>query len=449
MQKNNLIAGGVWTGLLLFALPLFGSSLIQQLYNTVSLIFVGQLLGKEAAAAVGASSLLITCLVGFFTGISVGSGVVAARFFGANDKRSLHKTVHTALFIGFAGGIVLTILGYVFTPVLLGWMNTPGDIFAQAVAYLRPYFFSLTPLIVYNMGAGVLRALGNSKAPMMYQLVGGVSNVVTHAVFIWGLGWGLTGAAIAILVSQGIAAGLVLWHLTTLDDAYQLRYRDLAVDTGSLKMILLIGIPAGIQAMVITLSNLIVQYHINSLGVDSIAAFTAYFKVELFIYLPILAFGQAATTFVSMNVGARRMDRVRKGVRASLLMSILTTIALTVATLLLSGPAFGLFSDDAAVIALGGRLALVTFPFYFLYAVLEVLASTVRGAGKAIPPMVIILLNFCLARTLLIYLAMYVAPSAVSVAAVYPLTWAGAALCLVIYYAWGNWRPVVPNPPTA
>ncbi len=440
-NQQNLSEGPIGKSLVLFALPLLGSSLIQQLYGTLSLIFVGHILGKAASAAVGASSLLVSCMVGFFTGMSVGSGIVAARYFGAGNVSSLKNAIQTAMIISLAGGAVLSVLGYLLTPLLLTWMNTPADIFNQAGDYLRFYFFSLVSLVSYNMGAGILRSLGNSQAPMVYQLIGGLSNIATNIIFIQLLGWGLKGAAIAIFFSQTLAAFLVLWHLTKLDSAYTLSFRKIHIDTAILKKILSIGIPAGIQAMVITLSNLIVQYHINGLGVDSIAAFTAYFKVELFIYLPILAFGQAATTFTSMNIGAGKISRVRQGFKTGLFLSICTTLGLSLITLLLSAKAFALFSNDADVISIGRRLGFITFPFYFFYAILEVLGSTIRGAGKALPPMIIILLNLCLLRTALLYLVMHFYPSTAGVAAVFPVSWAGAALCLGVYYRKGQWQP--------
>lgn len=439
--NKNLSEGPIGKSLILFALPLLGSSLIQQLYSTFSLIFVGHILGKEASAAVGASSLLVSCVVGFFTGMSVGSGIVAAKFFGSGNETSLKKAIQTSMTVSLAGGAFLAVLGYLLTPFLLGLLNTPAGILDQAADYLRFYFLSLVSLVSYNMGAGILRALGNSKSPMVYQLIGGLSNIGTNALFIWFLDWGLKGAAIAILFSQTLAAVLVLRRLTKLDSAYSLTFRKILIDTTIFKKILYIGIPAGVQSMVITLSNLIVQYHINGLGVDSIAAFTAYFQVELSIYLPILAFGQAATTFTSMNIGAGKTDRVRQGVKTGLAISICTTIGLSLITLLLSAKAFALFSNDADVIAIGRRLAFIAFPFYFFYAILEVLGSTIRGAGKTLPPMVIVLLNLCLLRTALLYPVMEFFPSASSVIAVFPLSWAGAALCLWLYYRKVHWLP--------
>ncbi|EHQ89621.1 putative efflux protein, MATE family [Desulfosporosinus youngiae DSM 17734] len=433
-RNKNMTEGAIGKQLILFALPLLAGSLIQQLYNTVDLIFVGQLLGKEAAAAVGASSLLITCMVGFFTGMSVGSGIVAAKCFGVGNYRELGRIIHTGVAIGVFGGALLMAVGYIFAPVFLRWLNTPEDIFIQATGYIRIYFLSLIPLVGYNIGAGILRALGDSKSPMIYQLVGGLTNVAANALFICLLGWGVKGSALASLIAQGLAAALVFFHLSRLDEAYRLRPRQIRIDRTAGGQILAVGIPAGIQAMVITLSNLIVQYNINSLGVDSIAAFTAYFKVELFIYLPIMAYGQAATIFTGQNFGAGKLERVKRGTRVSLWAGIITTVVLSGLVLIFARQAFALFSNDAGVIELGRKLAFTTFPFYFIYLVMEVLAASIRGTGKALPPMLIILTNICILRIALLSIMTVIAPGIRGIAIVYPITWASTALCMFVYY---------------
>lgn len=440
-KTRDMTKGPIGRQLILFALPLLGSSLIQQLYNTVNLIFVGQLLGKEASAAVGASSMLVTCLVGFFTGMSVGASVVAARHYGAKDMQALKQTIHTAMAIGFGGGLLLMALGIAFAPTFLQWMNTPADIMQQATGYIRIYFFSLVSLIVYNVGSGILRALGDSKSPMLYQLVGGIINVAANALCILGLGWGVNGSAVASFFAQGVAAVLVLRHLCKLDDAYRLRWGQIRLHGSIAKSILKVGVPAGVQATATTFSNLFIQTHINGLGVDVIAAFTAYFKVELFIYLPIMAFSQAATTFTGQNVGAGHLDRVKKGTRTGIAVGVCFTAVLSALTLLLARQAFGLFTSEAIVIDIGVSLAQIAFPFYFLYVFLEVFASTIRGAGKALPPMLIVLVNMCGVRLLLLQVFVSIWHSAQSVAMIYPATWFITALCMAAYYRFGKWLP--------
>lgn len=438
-RTSNMATGPIATQLILFSLPLLGSSIIQQLYNAVNLIFVGQFVGTEASAAVGASSMLVTCLVGFFTGMSIGSGVTAANFFGAGKFKKLKDTVHTSMAISIGGGLALTIVGFALAPVFLSWMNTPDAIIQQATGYIRIYFLSLVPMVTYNVGAGILRALGDAKSPMLYQLVGGLSNVAVNTLCTWAMGWGVNGAAIATVFSQTISAVLVLRHLRRLDNQYRLQWRHIRVNADISKSILKVGIPSGIQASATTFSNLFIQYHINGLGVNTIAAFTAYFQVELFIYLPIMAFSQAATTFTGQNVGAGRIDRVRKGTRTGLAVGLCFTVVLSVLTLLLARQAFGLFNSDEVVIDIGISLARIAFPFYFLYVFIEVFASTIRGAGKALQPMLIVLLNMCGVRLLLLRLFLSLWHNAQGVVMIYPATWLITALCMALYYRFGHW----------
>ena len=438
-KTTDMTQGPIARQLILFSLPLLGSSLIQQLYNTVNLIFVGHLLGKEASAAVGASGLLVTCLVGFFTGMSIGSGVTAARCYGAKDYKNLTHTIHTAMAISLGGGFVLMILGLIASPMFLRWMNTPDDILQQATGYIRVYFLSVIPLITYNIGSGILRALGDSKSPMLYQLIGGIVNISANALCIIVLDWGVNGSAVASLCSQSIAAFLILRHLRRVDSRYRLRWRKIKLYSESAGKILKVGIPSGIQSTAITFSNIFIQYHINSLGVDVIAAFTAYFKVELFVYLPIMAFGQAATAFTGQNIGAGYVERVKKSAKAGIVVGICFTIILSSFLLIFARQAFGLFTTDVSVIDIGVSLAHITFPLQFIYVFLEVFASTIRGAGKATAPMVIVLINMCGMRIILLQIFISLWPSAQGVALTYPVTWLITALCMAVYYRFGRW----------
>lgn len=432
-ETRDLTQGKIMTQLLLFAIPLFGSSLIQQLYNTVDLMFVGKILGKEAAAAVGASSLMVTLLLGLFTGLSVGTNVVTAKAFGAKKKHVLGQIIHTTAGLSLIGSLGLLVIGWFLAPMFLQWMNTPREIHKLAVLYIRIYFLSLPFIISYNMGAGVLRAMGDSKTPMVYQLIGGVVNVIGNAFFIVVMDMGVGGIALSTLFSQGIPAVLVVRQMCMTDERYRLKWNKIRCELPIVKEVLTIGIPAAVQAMVITLSNLIVQSQINSLGVESIAAFTAYFKIENFIYLPILALGQAISTFVGQNVGAGKISRVKKGISYTLLFGVGMTILISAGILGVAKPIYGLFANEGNVIELGIAIAKVTFPFYFLYVFLEVFASSLRGTGKSIPPMVIILFNMCGVRLVLLIMIMQQFHSATAVALIYPITWGTTGLCLYLY----------------
>ena len=439
-NKNgyDLTEGAIWKQLLLFSLPLLGSSLIQQLYNTVDLLFVGNCLSKNSYAAVGASSLIINCMVGFFTGMSVGAGVVISQAVGCRDKKAAQAGVHTAIGLSLAGGLFLMAAGWLGAPFFLRLMGVDVSILGEAASYLRIYFLSLTSVITYNMASGIIRAMGNSSVPMLTQLAGGIANVIADAVLIRNFPR-VESAAWASMASQTLAAGLCLWYLMKRGGDCQLILKNICIQRDILFRIVKIGIPAGVQNLVITLSNMFAQYHINSLGVDAIGAFTTYFRIELLLYHPIIALGQAMTTFAGQNAGAKKPRRVRQGVKSCILMGIFLNVATAIILLLFGPQAFGLFTKDAAVIAAGMKIIRITFPFYWFYVILETLADAARGAGKAVPPMVIILSNMCILRTILLFVLMGQWHDIRGIAVTYPVTWGMAALCIAVYY-WKSGR---------
>lgn len=439
-QTKDLTRGPIGRQVFFFALPLLGGSLIQQLYNTVDLIFVGQFLGKSASAAVGAGSLLVTCILGFFTGLGVGVGILAARAFAMGRKGELGRTVHCTAGLVLLFSAIFTLIGVIFTPIFLRWLNTPENVMDQAVVYLRIYMCSLFSIVSYNLGSGLLRAMGNSKSPMLYQLAGGFLNVVGDAFFICVLDLGVAGAALATACSQTLAAILTIGKLRRLEAACGLKISEIKIYRKLARQIMTFGIPAAIQSIVITLSNLIVQSGINGLGVDSIAAFTAYFKIENFIYLPIMAFGQAASTFTSQNMGAGQRERVKKGTSISILLGVSVTILVSGFILFFCPYIFSVFVPDEQVVALGCRIAAIAYPFYFLYVFLEVFSSVIRGAGKTLVSMILILGNMCVLRICLLQIMLHVRPDVQGVALIYPVTWGTTALCMFFYYKWGGWK---------
>ena len=396
-MKNNshtLTKGSVGKGILLFALPLLGSSLIQQLYSTVDLIFVGQLLGTKASAAIGASGLIVTCMIGFFNGMAVGTNVFAARHYGARRFEQLKKLIQTIFWTGIIGGFLLTVIGLVLSPVFLTWMGTPESIFPLAVRYLRIYMASMISVVSYNLLSGVLRALGDSRTPMLYQFFGGIINVFADFIFLYVFHMGVEGTAFATLFSQTFAAVGVMIHLYRLKEPYALRIRFSDCSLKEFTDILKVGVPAGVQSIIITLSNIIIQSQINTLGVTSVASFTVYFRVELIIYLPIVALGLP----VILNV----------------------------------------FTKDAAVAAQTLEIVKVTFPFYFFYTVLECFSSNLRGFGKAFLPMIVTVISFCGFRIVALFALMAKNPSPDKVALSYPISWGIAAAAMAMLYVRNN-----------
>lgn len=441
MKSNDLTTGSISKGLFLFALPLLGSSLIQQLYNTVDLVFVGNFVGKEASAAVGSTSLLTVCIIGFFNGLGVGVGVITSQFFGAKQPKDVRDTIQTAAGLTLAGSVIVTILGLLLSPVFLGWMQIPEDIMGLSLTYIRIYFLSIFSIVSYNVSAGILRAVGDSRSPMIYQLIGGIANIAGDAFFICVMDIGVAGAALATLLSQTLAAVLTIRHLCRLPEEYRLYFHRIRINLQTAKRIFVIGIPEAFRSMLITFANLIVQTQINTLGVDSMAAYAAYSKAEGFLYLPQWAVGQANTIFVGQNLGARKIDRVEKSTRTALLMAIGITLCVSALTLIFPMQVFRMFSSDMDIVALGAKIGTTTFGFYFLYAIVEVLSGTIRGAGKSTPPMVISVINMCGVRIVALHIIMMFFHTVNEIAIVFPITWVTTALSVFLYYRTGRWKP--------
>ncbi len=436
MKKNThtLTEGSVWKGILLFALPLLGSSLIQQLYSTVDLIFVGQLLGTKASAAIGASGLIVTCLIGFFNGMAVGTNVFAARHYGAKHFEKLKKLIQTIFWTGIFGGLLLMLIGFALSPTFLSWMGTPKSIFPLAVRYLRIYMLSMISVVSYNLLSGVLRALGDSRTPMLYQFFGGIINVFADFIFLSVFHMGVEGTAFATLFSQTFAAICVMIHLYRLKEPYALCLTLKECSLHELSDILKVGVPAGVQSIIITLSNIIIQSQINTLGVTSVAAFTVYFRVELIVYLPIIALGQAVVSFIGQNYGAGNWNRIKKGNKISILGGSISTFAACMLLIAAMPVILKAFTKDSAVAAQTLNIVKVTFPFYFFYTVLECFSSNLRGFGKAFLPMVVTIISFCGFRIVALFVLMAQNPSPDKVALSYPISWGIAAIAMAVLY---------------
>lgn len=460
-RQQDLTKGNILKVFCFFALPLFFSSLFQQLYGTVDLLFVGEYLGKQETAAVGASGIIVTCMIGIFTGVSVGTGVIVSQFRGAKDTKNVRICIKNAYLLGIVGGIVITVAGLFFSKTALELLNTPENIMESALIYIRIYLLAVLPMIFYNISSGVLRALGDSRTPFQILASGGILNVVLDALFIAVLKWGVAGVAIATLLAQTFTAvsgfSKVLAAENWVDeidfneknsDAEVLNKKSFSekslskkriigkwsLDFPMIKRILTVGIPLGLQSMIITFSNLGVQYNINGFGEDAVAAFAIYFKAESLIYLPIMAFGQAMITFTGQNYGAGLKARIRKGVVCCNLLSMGVTAVISALVLFFGRQILGLFGDDLAVIEEGLSIIRVSFPFYFLYAILEVTGAAVRGIGKTTQSMFIIICNLCVVRITLLTIFTEVFHSIEWVAAVYPITWCLTAVSFVIYY---------------
>lgn len=433
MENKKLIEGSVARGILFFMIPLMGSSLIQQLYSTVDLIIVGKFLGAKASASIGASNLIITCLIGFFNGMAVGTGVITSYIYGLEDKQKLKKIVSTSFITSIIGGVILSIIGVTLSRTFLIMMNTPNEILNIAVKYLNIYMLSMISIVIYNLSSGIVRALGDSKSPMIIQLIGGLINVIADIIFIIVFKMGVEGAAIATFLSHSISAILIIIYLHK--RKLLIFKRELLIFNKELFYdILKIGLPSGIQSIAITLSNIIIQAKINNFGVYAIAAFTAYFKIELILYIPIIALGQVVITFMGQNLGANQYDRATKGLNYCVVYGMMIIGVVSVALLMLSPYLFRIFSSEKNVISYGVKVVKITFPFYFLYVILECFSGAIRAFGKSIPPMIIILASFCGLRIIVLIELLKKYKDIKVIACTYPISWAISSLGVLLYY---------------
>lgn len=433
MGAQDLTKGPIARSLFLFALPVLGSGVVQQLYSAVDLLFVSNVLGTDAAAALGISSLLVICVTGLFMGISMGANVVVAHLFGAGDREGVARAVHAALGFGAVFGVALSVVGFALSGAFIGWMGTPEASVSDASTYLRFCFVAVPAIMLYNMLAAIYRALGDASTPFFAQLAGGVLNVVFNWLALCVLGAGIAGVAAATLASSCLASVMLIAYMRRLEPSLRFSLNPIGIDRRLLGRILRIGMPFGIQSFAITLSNVFVQAQVDLLGTATIAAFAIYIKVELPVYLTIVSMGSAITAFVAQNHGAGEEGRCRKGIRLCQLASIGLAAAISGLLLLCGQGAFWLFSEDAAVISAGQELMAITFPFYFIYAVLEVQGDALRGYGRSIGPSAIVLANICVLRTVLLLAFNAGGATVVGVMATYPLTWASTAAMMVAY----------------
>ena len=438
-QPRRMTEGSIAKSLLLFAVPLILGNLLQQLYNTADSIIVGNFVGANALAAVGSSGSPIYLLIGFSQGVAVGAGVVVAQYLGAKDRADTQLAVHTALAISVVMGLILTIGGVACGRALLEWMNTPAEVLEDAVTYIRIYFGGVLFSVVYNMIAGILNAAGNSRRSLIYLAYASLTNILLDLVFIVGLKMGVAGAAIATDISQLVSCLLSLRFLLRVEDDYRVRLRDIRLHGRMALRIIRVGLPTGIQNMVISFSNVLVQASVNSYGAAAMAGFAAYMKVDGFNILPVSSISMAATTFVGQNYGAGRLDRVRKSVWVTMALGVCYTLTTGALLLLGQDPIMRLFTTDEAVIAFGCSAMRWFCPFYFLLSILHGLAGAVRGTGASVPPMVVLLVSLCLFRILWIQWILPLFGTYEGVMMVYPVSWALGAVLMILYTWKGRW----------
>lgn len=438
-QNNLMTEGSIVKSLLLFALPLIFGNLLQQLYNTADSIIVGNFVGANALAAVGSSGSPIYLLIGFSQGLAVGAGVVVSQFLGAKDHWEAQEAVHTSLAIAVIMGLLLTVGGIACGRALLVAMNTPAEVLGDAVTYIRIYFGGVLFSVVYNMTAGILNAAGNSRRSLIYLAWASVTNIVLDLVFIVIFRMGVAGAAIATDISQLVSCVLSLRFLIKSTDDCRVIPREIRLHKKMAARIIRVGLPTGIQNMVISFSNVLVQASVNSYGAAAMAGFAAYMKIDGFNILPVSSISMAATTFVGQNYGAGRLDRVKKGTWVTLAVGVVYTLITGTLLLLGQNAILHLFTQDEAVVAFGAAAMHWFCPFYFLLSILHGLAGAVRGTGASVPPMVVLLVSLCLFRIVWIQWVLPLFSGIEGVFILYPVSW-GLGAVLMALYAWkGKW----------
>ena len=431
----DMTQGVIWRQLLDFAVPMALGLLFQQLYNTVDTIVVGQFVGKEALAAVGSVGSVVNMLVGLCAGLSTGASVIISQCYGAHDNARLHDAVHTTIALTFLLCIAATVVGLAMVPLMLDLMATPADVIELSREYLNIYFAGITGLLIYNMGSGILRAVGDSRRPLYFLCVSALTNIVLDLVFVVVFHWGVAGVAYATIIAQAVSAALTIWVLMRTAGCIRVELRALRMTWSVLRQIVSVGIPAALQMAITAFSNVFVQGYINYFGPDCMSGWTAYTKVDQLVILPVQSIAMAGTTFVGQNLGVGDTARAKKGVRTALYLSFAVTAVLLVPVLLLAPDLTAFFNSKAEVVSYGALLLRLLSPFYFFFCINQIYSAALRGAGNSQVPMWIMLGSFVVFRQIYLYIvANYVSNEIIPIAMSYPAGWFVCSVATLLYY---------------
>ena len=436
---RDMTKGGIYSQMTAFALPILLSQVFQQLYNTADSLIVGRFLGTNALAAVSSSGTLIFLLVSFFNGTAMGAGVVISRYFGAKNEENISRAIHTNIAFGLVSGLLLTVVGVIFTPTFLVWMKTDPDVLPEAVEYFRYYFLGSLALIMYNICRSTMNAVGDSKRPLYYLIFSSMLNVVLDILFVGVFGWGVWSAAIATVISQSASVVLCMIYLCKKGNVFSVSLRKLRFHGDMFGEIIKYGLPSGVQNSVIAFANVIVQTQINSFGKFATAAYGTHAKIEGFAFLPMTSFNMATSTFISQNLGAKQYDRAKKGARFGILAAVIMAEIVGVAIYFSAPYLIGAFDSTPKVIALGVQQARTASLFYCLLAFSHAIAAVCRGAGKAFVPMTVMLSVWCALRILYIQLVMTFVGDIGLIYWAYPITWGISTVIYFIYYNCSDW----------
>lgn len=419
----DMCNGPLFSKILLFSIPLILSGILQLLFNAADMIVAGRFAGSIALAAVGATSSLINLLINVFVGLSVGANVAIAHFYGAKQDRDLQETLHTAIMLSIICGFFLSIVGFFLAGPLLTLMGTPADILPYSVIYMKIYFIGMPVTLLYNFGSAIMRAVGDTKRPLYYLLGAGVLNVILNLIFVISFGMGVAGVALATILSQSVSAFLIIRCLIRNKGVCHLELKKLKLHKDKVKRILQVGLPAGFQGAIFSISNVLIQSSVNSFGSIAVAGNTATASLEGFIYNAMNAFHQTALSFTGQNMGAKKVRRVKKILLICLFCVTVTGLLMGTVALFFGKELLGIYSDDKAVIAFGYRRMLVIFTTYFLCGVMDVMVGSIRGMGYSIMPMIVSLLGACGLRIVWIFSIFKMNPTPELLYVSYPVSW--------------------------
>ncbi len=438
-DRNSLTEGPIWGKIILFALPIFFGNVFQQLYHAFDSWTVGKFIGDTALAAVSSSGSLIHMFVGFFNGVAMGAGVIIAKYFGAQDYKNMRIAIHTDIAFGLVAGVALSVLGVTFSPTILRWMGTPADVLPQSITYFRYYFCGAIFTVMYNIFVGILHAVGDSKHPLYYLIFASFVNVVLDLLFVAVFELGVASAAMATTISQAVSVVLCCIRLLRVNEPYKLNIREIRFDFSCLRSIVRFGLPSGIQNSVISIANLVVQANINSFGSAAMAGCGASAKIEGFAFLPVTCFSMALSTFVGQNLGARKHDRVKKGVGFAIFCSCTLAEIIGALAYLFAPQLIAFFNDTPDVVNFGSLHLRTTCLFYCLLAFSHCMAGIMRGAGKATVPMLTMLGCWCVLRVTYITIAVRIVNELTTVSWAYPITWTCSSIVFLIYFLKADW----------
>lgn len=430
----DMTQGNITRHLITFALPLLAGNIFQQMYNMVDTWVVGRYVSNEAYAAVGTVGPIVNLLIGFFMGLSSGAGVVISQYYGAKRHEDVSRTVHTALTMTFILGILFTCIGITMAPFMLKLMKTPENVLPQSTAYLTTYFSGIMGLMFYNIGSGILRAVGDSKRPFYFLVVCAVMNTILDLVFVLGLDMGVQGVALATILAQATSAVLVLITLIRTEESIKVQPRKLRIHLNILKKIFKVGIPAAIQMAITSFSNIFVQSYINFFGDNCMSGWTTYAKVDQLLFLPIQSISLASTTFVGQNLGCNQVDRAKKGINISLLLAISSTVILMIPVLVFAPQIVAFFNSKTEVVEYGSMLLRWISPFYVLCSLNQIYAGALRGSGNSKAPMVIMLSSFVAFRQVYLFIMSRVWNEILPIAMSYPAGWLLCSTLTLIYF---------------